>query len=564
MSCPKRHNKANSNRRRRTVSRALAFWIAVLGLATAMDAAAQLDETWLITVRGQTVVPEPDGSFVVRNISAPDDFGPEGPGSPRDNVSDDFVRLTGVSTAGGVTRYVFSEPFQIVQGQAVFIATEDLVFTDIPPPLPDRIMAMPDEPVLTEIGATTQVRVTATLADGSEVDVTPQIVWTTYRSSNPAIATVSVNGLVTARGAGSVFITASNEGASSVTRILVSPGDPLTAVEGLVRLENGTPVEGALINIPEQGRTATTDSTGMYAIGGLATTFGDTVTVTARLSTAAKQLQPGLFLIGAAVGVPLLPGGISDAGIITLIPIGTVDGDEDGVPDNVEVFLGYDPLNDDTDDDGMPDGSEDAESDGVPDWVEFVLDFDPQRDDTDGDDVPDAQEDTDGDGIPDAEEVALGLNPYAIDTDGDGFGDGEEIDAGADPLNPLHAPVGLALAARLSYQFFSNDTQGGAPVHAASQSLSFRYFAPGAEGGGDALALGKPVSYRYFAPGSQGGGDALGISMPLSYRYFSNGAEGNGDAFSISDPLSFRFFSSGADGLGAAFQTSEGLSYEYD
>ena len=563
MRYPRRHSQANPFRRNRPPGVRALLVVAGL-LALAGNSAAQLDDTWLITVRGQTVVPEPDGSFVVRNISAPDDFGPDGPGSPRDNISDDFVRLTGVSTAGGTTRYVFSEPFQIVQGRAVFIATDDLVFTNIPPPLPDRIMAVPDEPVLTSIGATTQVRVTATLADGSEQDVTPQIVWTTYRSSNPAIATVSVNGLVTARGAGSVFITASNEGASSVTRILVSPGDPLTAVEGLVLLAGGTPVEGALINIPEQGRMASTDGTGMYSIEGLATAFGNTVTVTARLSTAAKQLQPGLLLIGAAVGVPLLPGGISDAGIITLIPIGTVDSDGDGVPDNVEVFLGFDPANEDTDGNGILDGDEDADGDGVPDWIEFVLDFDPLSSDTDGDGVPDAQEDSDGDGIPDAEEIALGLNPYAIDTDGDGFGDGEEIAAGSDPLNPLHAPVGVALAARLSYQFFSNDTQGGAPVSAVSRDLSFRYFAPGAEGGGDLLELSMPVSYRYFAPGSQGGGDALGLSMPLSYRYFSSGAEGNGDAFSISGPVSFRYFSSGADGLGAVFQTSEGLSYEYD
>lgn len=555
------HRKAERPRRHARWQIA-AVWAA--GLLVSLPLQAQLDDTWLVTVRGQAVTPNPDGSFVITNISAPDDFGPDGPGSPRDNISDDFVRLTGISTANNRTRYVFSEPFQIVQGQSVFIPLGDLVFTDIPPPLPARITVVPDSPTLTEIGETTQVRVTATLADGTEQDVTPQVTWTTYRSSNPAIASVSVNGLVTALGAGSVFITASNEGATAVTRLFISPGDPLTTVEGLVLFEGGAPVSGATINIPEQARMAMTDTMGMFSIDQLATTFGDTVTVTARITTDQKQSAPGVLLIGAALGVPLLPGGISDAGIITLVPIGTVDTDLDGVPDNVEVFLGYDPSLPDTDDNGVPDGEEDAEGDGVPDWIEFVLDFDPESDDTDGDTIPDAEEDSDEDGIPDAEEIALGLNPYAADSDGDGFGDGEEIDAGSDPLNPLVAPVGVARTASVSYQFFSNDTEDGAPVYGTSQALSYRYFASGSEGSGDLLGISMPVSYRYFAAGSEGGGDTLGLSMPLSYRYFSGGAEGGSDLFSLSDLLSFRYFSSGADGLGAVFQTSEGVSYAYE
>src|SRR5262245_39151958 len=40
---------------------------------------AQLDSTWTVTVSGQTVQVNVDGSFIIPNISAPDAFGPEGP-----------------------------------------------------------------------------------------------------------------------------------------------------------------------------------------------------------------------------------------------------------------------------------------------------------------------------------------------------------------------------------------------------------------------------------------------------------------------------------------------------
>ncbi len=71
-----------------------------------------------------------------------------------------------------------------------------------------------------------------------------------------------------------------------------------------------------------------------------------------------------------------------------------------------------DPLDFDTDDDGLSDGEE------------IAL----------GTDALDA--DTDGDGLSDAEEVALGTDPLDFDTDDDGLRDGEEVVAGTDPFDP--------------------------------------------------------------------------------------------------------------------------------
>jgi hypothetical protein len=141
----------------------------------------------------------------------PTNSGLGGPGSSPDFLSDDFTRLTGTSTKDGVTRYVVSERFQISRGQTYAIG--ELSFSDIPPPVPESLRAVLDQPTLTALGQTTQLRVTATLADGSTLDVTPRSRYTVYRTSSPQIATVGPDGLVICQGRGIAFLTAVNEGA---------------------------------------------------------------------------------------------------------------------------------------------------------------------------------------------------------------------------------------------------------------------------------------------------------------------------------------------------------------
>jgi outer membrane protein OmpA-like peptidoglycan-associated protein len=105
---------------------------------------------------------------------------------------------------------------------------------------------------------------------------------------------------------------------------------------------------------------------------------------------------------------------------------GQRDKDDDGLSDAEEAALLTDPLNPDTDGDGLRDGDE-------------VLRYktDPLKTDTDDDRLTDSEElahktdplnaDTDGDGLLDGEEISRGTDPLIPDTDGDGLSDGDEV-----------------------------------------------------------------------------------------------------------------------------------------
>lgn len=118
--------------------------------------------------------------------------------------------------------------------------------------------------------------------------------------------------------------------------------------------------------------------------------------------------------------------------------INNVDTDGDGLPDGYEVMtLGTDPLKADSDDNGTTDGQEDADSDALNNLREYQLGTDPNKADTDDDGLTDCEEvntyntnpleeDTDGDTLSDGDDVALGFSPLLQDTDGNGVLDCNE------------------------------------------------------------------------------------------------------------------------------------------
>lgn len=111
--------------------------------------------------------------------------------------------------------------------------------------------------------------------------------------------------------------------------------------------------------------------------------------------------------------------------------VDTADFDEDGISNVREIKPlppllasdATDPLDSDTDHDGLPDGYERSHG------------LDPNDDGTnDPNNGPDG--DPDGDGLTNTGELARGTDPNNPDSDGDGLTDGEEITLTTEPLNP--------------------------------------------------------------------------------------------------------------------------------
>jgi hypothetical protein len=120
---------------------------------------------------------------------------------------------------------------------------------------------------------------------------------------------------------------------------------------------------------------------------------------------------------------------------------GGVDSDGDGIPDELERLLGYDPFNAHSGGTALSDGEKSFSNDGVPNRVKVVLGWDLASTDSDGNGIPDALEDRDGDRLPDWREVIAGTSLFAHDTDSDTFTDGDEVRLASDPLDPRSAPL---------------------------------------------------------------------------------------------------------------------------
>ncbi len=173
---------------------------------------------------------------------------------------------------------------------------------------------------------------------------------------------------------------------------------------------------------------------------------------------------------GSYTNNPILQPTNTLSGINVAMANPTTDTDGDGLTDYAEVFLyNTNPLNADTDSDGMPDGWEilyvlnplvddaagDPDLDMLSNLAEYQAGTNPKVADTDGDGMKDGWEvqyglnplandagaDPDTDGLTNLQEHGLNTNPTLADTDADGMPDGWEALYVPD-LNPLADDAG--------------------------------------------------------------------------------------------------------------------------
>ncbi len=259
-------------------------------LVIAQQLVAQLSQNCIVSVLNRNALANPDGSWVLPNVPA--------------NMGQ--VRARATCVEGGITRSGESGLFSIAANGAVNLPNIKLGTAS---PILEALTISPANPVLTSPGQSLQLTITARYPNGSTGNVTTAATGTSYTISNPAIASISPNSLVTAVSGGTVVVQAINDGAPGIATVRVAFASRDSDGDGIsdeIELQNGldpnNPVDGQE-DFDRDGLTNT------------------------------QELARGTN-------------------------IRTADTDGDGLLDGAEVTLGTNPLLADTDGDLIPDGIE--------------------------------------------------------------------------------------------------------------------------------------------------------------------------------------------------------------
>jgi hypothetical protein len=165
-------------------------------------ASGQLDPTCMVSALNRTAPVDAAGVWVLPNV-------PAVPGQ---------IRVRATCVADGVTRSGQSSLISVPANGVILV--DDISFAQAIP-IPTQLALSASSIALGAAGQQLQLTATATYPDGTQADVTAATAGTDYRSSTPAVATVDGNGVVTAHASGVSIVSALNEGALGVLRLLV-------------------------------------------------------------------------------------------------------------------------------------------------------------------------------------------------------------------------------------------------------------------------------------------------------------------------------------------------------
>ena len=273
--------------------------VAAMVFASAPVFGQVLNQYCVVSILNRTVQVNADGSWILPNVPA--NLGP--------------VRARATCVQNGVTTFGQSALFTIPSHGTINLPHIQLGNAT---PVPTSIAVTAPTTTLSSAGATTQLTVTAAYAGGPGQNITLGSTGTQYNISNPAIATISADGLVTAVGTGAAAIQAVNEGAQGLITIHVtlsgvdSDGDGIPDdAEIRLGLNPHDPTD-ALLDPDKDGLT---------------------------------NLQE--YRLGTDIHNPDTDGdGLTDGQEVLIYHTNPLvaDTDGDGVPDGLEVLEGTDPL----------------------------------------------------------------------------------------------------------------------------------------------------------------------------------------------------------------------------